>query len=70
MYRQKTTGAEVAVKFQSLSNMGSPEEVQQIFQEIQLLRELKHPNIVALVDVLNIKDSIVFLMEFCSGGEV
>jgi len=50
--------------------MGSPEEVQQIFQEIQLLRELKHPNIVALVDVLNIKDSIVFLMEFCSGGEV
>jgi serine/threonine protein kinase len=34
----------------NLSEAESPEDIQRVYSEIQLLRELNHPNIVNLID--------------------
>ena len=48
----------------------TPEDIQRIFSEINLLRGLNHPNIVNLVDAFPLGQSMTFVMELCGGGEL
>lgn len=38
--------------------------------EINIMRKLKHPNIVKLFDVVTTNNSIYLVMEFCAGGDL
>lgn len=73
----QATGKELAVKIidmRELKNsdalMDAPFSSERVMQEIQILRRLKHPNIVALVDAVEDQDYLYVIMELATGGEL
>mmetsp|Transcript_14064 Transcript_14064/g.38461 ORF Transcript_14064/g.38461 Transcript_14064/m.38461 type:complete len:494 (-) Transcript_14064:101-1582(-) len=64
------TGEAAAVKFVPKKSFRQFSDLQRVFQEIQALRNLRHPNIVRILDVADHPDSICFIMEFAAGGEL
>ncbi|CAG9328346.1 unnamed protein product [Blepharisma stoltei] len=70
LYRNRITKQEVALKFVELKTILSPEDVNRVFTEIGVLRNLKHPNIVKLIDAFDLHDKVCFVMEYCRGGEL
>ncbi|CAE8723716.1 unnamed protein product, partial [Polarella glacialis] len=45
-------------------------DLQRVYQEIQSLRNLKHPHVIRILDVADNPDNICFIMEFAAGGEL
>jgi serine/threonine protein kinase len=70
LYRHRINHKEVAIKFIDMSRILSPEAVTRVYKEIQVLRELRHPNIVQLIDAFPLQDQVCFVMEYCRGGEL
>lgn len=70
LYEHKLTGNQVAIKFVDTETMITPEDVNRVYSEIGVLRGLKHPNIVFLIDAFDSDGKICFVMEYCSGGEL
>lgn len=64
------TGEMCAVKFVPKKSFREISDLQRVFQEIQALRNLRHPNVIRILDVADHPDSICFIMEFCAGGEL
>lgn len=64
------TGEVAAVKFVPKRSFRQISDLQRVFQEIQALRNLRHPNIIKIHDVADNPDSICFIMEFAAGGEL
>jgi len=64
------TGEFAAVKFVPKSSFRQISDLQRVFQEIQAMRNLKHPNVIRILDVADHPDSICFIMEFAAGGEL
>lgn len=64
------TGEPAAVKFVPKKSFRQFSDLQRVFQEIQALRNLRHPHIIRILDVADNPDSICFIMEFASGGEL
>jgi len=65
----RATGQKVAVKAIGLDGM-TPQALIRLRREIQLLRELKHSNIVELHQVFEEKGTLFMVMELCTGGEL
>ncbi|PFH50349.1 hypothetical protein AMATHDRAFT_145231 [Amanita thiersii Skay4041] len=63
-------GEEVAVKLIRRGNVDSPVRMSKIEREIEVLRILKHPNIVRLYDVIETDKYIGIILEYASGGEL
>lgn len=70
LYRHRINQKEVAIKFIDMSRIVSSEAVTRVYKEIQVLRELRHPNIVQLIDAFPLQDQVCFVMEYCRGGEL
>lgn len=70
LYKNKITKALVAIKFINTKSLFRPEFVSRTYKEIQVLRDLNHPNIVKLMDVIVTTNHICFVMEYCQGGEL
>lgn len=64
------TGEAAAVKFVPKKSFRQFSDLQRVFQEIQALRNLKHPNIIRILDVADNPESICFIMEYAAGGEL
>lgn len=64
------TGESVAVKFVPKSSFSQISDLQRVFQEIQSLRNLRHPNIIRILGMAEHPDSVCFFMEFAAGGEL
>mmetsp|Transcript_60616 Transcript_60616/g.128373 ORF Transcript_60616/g.128373 Transcript_60616/m.128373 type:complete len:570 (+) Transcript_60616:110-1819(+) len=64
------TGEVAAIKFVSKSGFKQISDMQRVFQEIQALQNLHHPNVVRILDVADNPQNVCFIMEFCSGGEL
>jgi len=64
----KATEEAVAVKI--IAKNQSPEELQLLQREIDILKKLNHRNIIALKDVYDEKDTIYLVMELVEGGEL
>jgi serine/threonine protein kinase len=45
-------------------------DLQMIFNEMQTLRNLQHPNVIQLFEVVDTQDHICLVMEYASGGEL
>ena len=70
LYKHRISSKLVAIKFIKTKRLARPELVSRAYKEIQLLRDLSHPNIVELIDVFQISNQICFIMEYCEGGEL
>ncbi|KAG2005798.1 CAMK/CAMK1 protein kinase [Coprinopsis cinerea AmutBmut pab1-1] len=63
-------GEEVAVKLIRRGNVDSSVRMSKVEREIEVLRTLKHPNIVRLYDVIETDKYIGIILEYASGGEL
>lgn len=63
------TGEELAVKILDKSEMEEKEKVRLKF-EIDILKNLDHPNILRLYEVFEDKKYIYLVTEYCMGGEL
>ncbi|KAJ7278978.1 CAMK/CAMKL/Kin4 protein kinase [Mycena rebaudengoi] len=61
---------EVAVKLIRRGNVDSAVRMSKVEREIEVLRTLKHPNIVRLYDVIETDKYIGIIIEYASGGEL
>ena len=66
---EKATGKKVAIKCIDKTQQDS-EELMLLNREIDIMKRLKHPNIVQLYDVYDHPDKVYLVMEFVSGGEL
>lgn len=64
------TGEAAAIKFVPKKSFRQFSDLQRVFQEIQALRNLRHPNIIRIMDVADTPESVCFIMEYASGGEL
>ncbi|XVF29690.1 hypothetical protein REPUB_Repub15cG0143800 [Reevesia pubescens] len=68
--RNVKTGQSVAIKAVSKQKVFKGGFMAQVKREISIMRRLRHPNIVKLIEVLATKTKIYFVMEFAKGGEL
>ena len=64
------TGTLFAMKTLPLSRNRAQPSIDTVWQEVRIMREMKHPNIVRLHQVFETKDHLLLIMELCSGGEL
>ena len=65
----KKTNEEVAIKIMSKNNM-STFDLEQVKNEIEILKIANHPNIIKLYNVYESVDYIYIIMEYYSGGDL
>ncbi|KZT54739.1 kinase-like protein, partial [Calocera cornea HHB12733] len=63
-------GEEVAVKLIRRGNVENQVRLSKVEREIEVLKKLKHPNIVRLYDVIETDKYIGIVLEYASGGEL
>ncbi|EJD05098.1 Pkinase-domain-containing protein, partial [Fomitiporia mediterranea MF3/22] len=63
-------GEEVAVKLIRRGNIDTVVRMSKVEREIEVLRTIKHPNIVRLYDVIETDKYIGIILEYASGGEL
>ncbi|THH16230.1 hypothetical protein EW146_g4379 [Bondarzewia mesenterica] len=63
-------GEEVAVKLIKKQNMEVALRASKVEREIEVLKRLKHPNIVRLYDVIETDKYIGIILDYASGGEL
>ena len=66
----KATGARYAVKCLDLGLVETEEKLQQLREEIAIMCQLDHPNIVRLEEVYESHSEIYLVQELCVGGEL
>lgn len=71
LVKHKETGAEYAVKTLSINRIETAFGLAQLKDELAILMEIDHPNIVKLEGVYyESEDCIYLLQELCSGGDL
>ncbi|KAJ8371983.1 hypothetical protein AAFF_G00298050 [Aldrovandia affinis] len=71
--REKTTGSDYAAKFikkRRLTSSRRGVSREEIEREVNILREIRHANIVTLHDVFENKTDVILVLELVSGGEL
>lgn len=67
--RHMPTGVEVAIKIIDKTQL-NPGSLQKLFREVRIMKDLNHPNIVKLYEVIETKTTLYLVIEYASGGEV
>eukprot|EP00730_Choanoeca_flexa_P017987 TRINITY_DN8719_c0_g1_i2.p1 TRINITY_DN8719_c0_g1~~TRINITY_DN8719_c0_g1_i2.p1 ORF type:complete len:613 (+),score=101.00 TRINITY_DN8719_c0_g1_i2:960-2798(+) len=62
--------APVAIKRISRTRLKKPSAQRLLDSEIAIMKKLRHPNVVILLDVLETSDEICLVMEYCDGGDL
>ncbi|KAK0411348.1 hypothetical protein QR680_005612 [Steinernema hermaphroditum] len=63
------TGLEVAIKIIDKTAL-NPSSLQKLYREVKIMKQLDHPNIVKLYQVMETDQTLYLVMEYASGGEV
>ncbi|CAN0174224.1 unnamed protein product [Ascophyllum nodosum] len=66
----KPTLERVAAKVMEKSRIKTIADVKRVSREIKILKRVRHPNVIALYEVLDTPSTIYFMMEHCDGGEL
>ncbi|XP_039527958.1 MAP/microtubule affinity-regulating kinase 3a isoform X2 [Pimephales promelas] len=67
--RHILTGSEVAIKMIDKTQL-NPTSLQKLSREVTIMKNLNHPNIVKLFEVIETEKTLFLVMEYASGGEV
>ena len=62
-------GKQVAIKEIKISGMEAKDK-KKVFNEIKILKDVKHPNIIELYEVIETPGAICIVMEYCQGGDL
>lgn len=69
--KNRKSRLQVAIKFIDKASVVSDfKQVEALFSEIAILMNLKHPNIIRLLDVYETTDKLCLVMELANGGEL
>ncbi|KAM0747996.1 Pkinase-domain-containing protein [Meredithblackwellia eburnea MCA 4105] len=63
-------GEEVAIKLIKRGNVDTAQRTEKVRREIEVLKAVRHPNIVRLYDVIETEKYIGIVLEYASGGEL
>ena len=66
----RQTGEKVAIKIMEKSKIIHEEDKIRMYREIEILKKLRHPNIVQLYTVIENNDKIYLIMEYIKGQEL
>ena len=64
------TGEKVAIKVLEKDRMVDKGDIKRVTREIQILKHIRHPNVVHLLEVIEKPKHIYLVTEFVSGGEL
>ncbi|KAL9236167.1 hypothetical protein vseg_010868 [Gypsophila vaccaria] len=68
--RHVSTGQSVAIKIVNKAKIEKRGLSNHVTREITVMRNLRHPNIIRLIEVLATKTKVYFILEFAKGGEL
>lgn len=68
--KNQLTGENVAIKILEKSRIKDSSDVNRIKREINILKLMKHPNIIKLHDIIETPKQILLVMDYCEGGEL
>lgn len=60
----------MAIKVVELSSIKTPALVQLLYSEIDILKTLKHPNVLNCLEVFTSTNNCYIITELCDGGDV
>ena len=67
--KNTATGIKYSVKIYTKKKM-SEEETQQLIREIEILKQIDHPNVVKLIDVFENESHFCLVMDLMEGGDM
>ncbi|XP_021759215.1 serine/threonine-protein kinase ATG1c-like isoform X2 [Chenopodium quinoa] len=67
--RHRVHGTEVAIKEISMSRLNKKLQ-ESLMSEIFILKQINHPNIIRLLDIIEVPGKIHLVLEYCSGGDL
>eukprot|EP00949_MAST-11_sp_MAST-11-sp1_P005003 g5003.t1 len=65
----KTTGSKYALKAIKFNRMSKKAQAQ-LLQEVKIMQQLDHPNVIKIVEVFRDAYQLYIIMELCTGGEL
>ena len=68
--QHKYAGEKVAVKVLEKRRMQQADDIERVGREIQILKQLKHPHVVRLWEIIYATDRIYLVMEYAAKGEL
>jgi len=66
----KATSTEVAIKFIDKKMIGNKEELELIQREIDIMKTVRHPNVLCLIERFETPERLALVMELVTGGEL
>ena len=66
----KLTGKNVAIKTIEKKYMEDAFMRGKVFQEVYMLKKIKHSNVIRLLEVFESKDYLLMVMEYAGGGDL
>jgi tRNA A-37 threonylcarbamoyl transferase component Bud32 len=66
----KLTGKLVAIKSLSKKLMANSQSTKKIMKELDILKQLRHPNVLRLYETFETENHILFVTELCAGGDL
>ncbi|KAL9247128.1 hypothetical protein vseg_020593 [Gypsophila vaccaria] len=67
--RHRRDGTEVAIKEISMSRLNKKLQ-ESLLSEIFILKQISHPNIIRLLDIIEVPGKIHLVLEYCRGGDL
>ena len=68
--QHKIASEKVAIKVLEKRRMQQADDIERVGREIQILKQLKHPHVVRLWEIIYAADRIYLVMEYCPKGEL
>jgi serine/threonine protein kinase len=64
------TNEKVAIKILEKDKMVDQDDIARVSREITILKQIRHPHIVQLLDLIETDSHLYLIMEYASGGEL
>jgi 5'-AMP-activated protein kinase, catalytic alpha subunit len=64
------TGEKVAIKILEKDRIEDQSDVQRVSREIEILKQIRHPNIIQLYEIIEDRSHLYLITEYAKGGEL
>lgn len=60
----------MAIKILEKSKIAEVSDIERVSREIHILKQIRHPNIIQLYEIIETKKYLFLVMEYCPNGEL